>query len=274
MSLEHPLEKYIRKGALPHTFCAGCGDGMIAQSFLRAVDELGLDFKKMVFLSGIGCSGWIPSPLFDADTLHAPHGRAIAYATGIKLFKPELKVAVFVGDGDGLGIGGNHLIHAARRNIGMVVVCVNNMTYGMTGGQAGPTTPRGMVTATTPYGNLEGGFDSCELVKAAGADYVARWTTFHIRQLINSFKKALGKKGFSFIEVVSQCPTHLMRPMGFKRPSEMLIWLRDNSISIERASKLSKEELRGKIIIGEYADSDKPELSEAYAELSRRMRGR
>jgi 2-oxoglutarate ferredoxin oxidoreductase subunit beta len=112
------------------------------------------------------------------------------------------------------------------------------------------------------------------LVKAAGADYVARWTTFHIRQLINSFKKALGKKGFSFIEVVSQCPTHLMRPMGFKRPSEMLIWLRDNSISIERASKLSKEELRGKIIIGEYADSDKPELSEAYAELSRRMKGR
>jgi len=264
----HPLlRKYARRGAIRQPHCPGCGSGIIAQSMLRAIDELGLDIDKMVFVSGIGCSAWIPSPLFNADVLHTTHGRPLAFATGVKLSRPELHVVVISGDGDLAGIGGNHLIQAARRNIEILTILVNNRVYGMTGGQVAPTTPHGMKTRTTPYGNLEYPFDLCKLVEAAGASYVARWTTFHTKQLVSSIKKGLLKKGFSFIEVVSQCPVQYGRFAGKRDPAELLLMLRDLSIPIEKAKSMSEEELKERIVIGEFVDRERVGLTEAYKKL-------
>jgi len=264
----HPLlRKYARKGAIRQPHCSGCGNGIIAQCMLRAIDELGLDIDKMVFVSGIGCSAWIPSPFFNADVLHTTHGRPLAFATGVKLSRPELHVVVFTGDGDSAAIGGNHLIQAARRNIDILTVLVNNRIYGMTGGQVAPTTPHGMKTRTTPYGNLEYPFDLCKLVETAGASYVARWTTFHTRQLVSSIKKGLLKKGFSFVEVVSQCPVQYGRFIGIRDPAELLLMLRDLSISIEKAKSMSEEELKERIVIGEFVDRERAGLVEAYEKL-------
>ncbi len=199
---------YLRKEALPNPFCPGCGNGVITNSFLKAVKDLGHDsLEGFAFVSGIGCGAWIPSPHFNADTLHTTHGRAIAFATGLKLARPELKVVVISGDGDLAGIGGNHLIHAARRNIDMTVICSNNYNYGMTGGQVSPTTFEGDTTATSPFGNPERPFDLARLVAAAGANYSARWTTAHPMQAARAIKTALSKRGFTFIEMLSQCPT-------------------------------------------------------------------
>lgn len=269
MSVEmaHPLSKYIRKGAQPHTHCSGCGNGIIAQSFLRAVDEAGIPKQKLVCVAGIGCSGWIPSPFFDVDTLHVTHGRPIAFATGVKLGNPELEVVVFTGDGDASAIGGNHLIHAARRNIGVKVICVNNMIYGMTGGEVAPTTPRGMKTTTTPFGNLERPFDLSKLVIAAGGTYVARWTTFHVARLVASMKKAMTRSGFAFLEVLSQCPVHYGRRIGITDPVEMMRWFQKQSVTIEKAREMTERELFGKFVVGEFVDVEAPELSKLYAEL-------
>jgi len=265
--MAHPLSNYIRKGAQPHTHCSGCGNGIIAQSFLRTLHEIGIDRKKIVCVAGIGCSGWIPSPFFDVDTLHVTHGRPIAFATGVKLGKPDLEVVVFTGDGDASAIGGNHLIHAARRNIGVKVICVNNMIYGMTGGEVAPTTPRGIRTTTTPFGNLERPFDLSKLVIAAGGTYVARWTTYHVARLVASMKKALVRKGFAFVEVLSQCPVHYGRRIGISNPVEMMRWFQKQSVPVERAREMSEQELAGKFVVGEFVNIDAPELSQLYAEL-------
>ncbi|HDM23733.1 2-oxoacid:ferredoxin oxidoreductase subunit beta [archaeon] len=236
---------------MPHVFCPGCGAGIVANCFLRAVYELGYeDLSKFAFCSGIGCAAWIPSPFFKADSLHIMHGRSIPAAMGIKLMKPELKVVVFGGDGDIAGIGGNHLLHAARRNLEILVIMVNNMVYGMTGGQVAPTTPFGAYTTTTPYGNIEYPIKAAEVVATAGASYVARWTVYHTRRLINSIKKALNTEGFSFIEVVSTCFTSYGRRMGFKSPAEMIVWLKENSIPISEYKK-NPEKYAGKIPVGE-----------------------
>ncbi|MFX1509244.1 MAG: thiamine pyrophosphate-dependent enzyme [Promethearchaeota archaeon] len=205
-------ENYLRN--LPSAFCAGCGNGTILNSFVRAVDELimtkQIRHKDLLGVSGIGCSAWIPSPHFKGDTLHTTHGRAIAFATGAKVMNPQLKIVVFTGDGDGAAIGGNHLIHAARRNIPMTVILVNNLNYGMTGGQSAPTTPLHVQTSTYPQ-HPEAPFDLTQLVLGAGASYVARWTTFYVNELIATIKEALIHPGFSFIEVISQCPTYAAR---------------------------------------------------------------
>jgi len=267
VEIAHPLSKYIRKGAQPHTHCSGCGNGIIAQSFLRAVDEVGLPKQKLVCVAGIGCSGWIPSPFFDIDTLHATHGRPIAFATGVKLGNPDLEVVVFAGDGDVSAIGGNHLIHAARRNIGIKVICVNNMIYGMTGGEVAPTTPRGMKTTTTPFGNLERPFDLSKLVIAAGGTYVARWTTYHVARLVASMKNALTRNGFAFLEVVSQCPVHYGRRIGITNPVEMMRWFQKQSITTERAREMTEQELLGKFVVGEFVNIEVPELTKLYADL-------
>ena len=206
-SLFYYRDKYVR--SQPTAFCPGCGGGIILNCFLRAIDDLGLDQDKILAVSGIGCTAWIPS--FKGDTLHTTHGRAIAYATGAKAFNPDLTTVVFTGDGDGAGIGGNHLIHAARRNIDLKVILVNNMSYAMTGGQIAPTTMHGETTVTSPYGNPEFPFDITQLVKAAGATYVAKWSTYHVVELTNAIKEAIQHKGFSFIEVLSQCPTQQRR---------------------------------------------------------------
>ncbi|MBN2334998.1 hypothetical protein JXL21_05520 [Candidatus Bathyarchaeota archaeon] len=219
-SLNYYRDKYVR--SQPSAFCPGCGGGIILNCFLRAIDDLGLDKDRILAVSGIGCSAWIPSPNFNGDTLHTTHGRAIAYATGAKAYNPDLTTVVFVGDGDGAGIGGNHLIHAARRNIDLTVILVNNMSYAMTGGQIAPTTLHGETTVTSPYGNPEQPFDITQLVRAAGGTYVAKWSTYHVMELTRSIKEAIQHKGFSFIEVLSQCPTQQRRIFNLRGPLDSL----------------------------------------------------
>jgi len=269
-SFEHPLAKYIRPSAKKTANCPGCGNGILAQSILRAIEGLGLRLDDFVFVSGIGCAAWIPSPSFFADVLHTTHGRPIAFATGIKASLPQKHVMVVSGDGDLTAIGGNHLIHAARRNIAMTVVCVNNGIYGMTGGQVAPTTPLGLTTVTTPYGNAENPFDICELIKGAGATFVARWTTYHPRQMEKTIKKAIQKKGFSFVEVLSQCPVEFGRKTGMGNSVQMLEWYKAKSVTLARAQGMKPEELRDRIVVGEFVDIEKPELIETLAAVRAR----
>jgi 2-oxoglutarate ferredoxin oxidoreductase subunit beta len=245
------IVKYLRPETFPTPFCAGCGHGILLGAILRAVDELELDFSQMLFVSGIGCGGWIPSPHFDTDTLHVTHGRPVAFATGAKLFKPQLNVVVVSGDGDIVSIGGNHLIHAARRNVDMTVICANNLIYGMTGGQVTPTTPQGARTLTTPAGNPERPFDLSRLVSAAGATYVVRYSVWHIRPLIRAIKKALQHEGFAFVEVLSTCPTQYGRRNENPSPMGMLRAMKESCVTVERARDMSAEELAGQTIIGE-----------------------
>ena len=197
------LEQYLRENVRSTPFCPGCGHGILMNQVLRAVDESKLPMEKMLFVSGIGCAAWIPSPHFNADTLHTLHGRAIAFATGAKMFNPELKVVVISGDGDLTSIGGNHLIHAARRDIELTVICANNMIYGMTGGQVASTTPLGALSATTVEGNLYRPFDLCKLVQGAGGTYVARYAVTQALALKDAIKKALTMNHFTFIDVLS-----------------------------------------------------------------------
>ncbi len=267
MAFEHPLAKYIRPSAIVTANCPGCGNGILAQSILGAIEELGLPLDDFVFVSGIGCAAWIPSPSFFADVLHTTHGRPIAFGTGIKVALPHKRVMVISGDGDLTAIGGNHLIHAARRNIEMTVFCVNNGIYGMTGGQVAPTTPLGLTTVTTPFGNVENPFDICELVKGAGASFVARWTTYHPRQIVRTAKKAIQKKGFAFVEVLSQCPVEFGRKTGMGTAVQMLEWYKKSSIPFARAQGMSPEDLHGKIVVGEFVDVEKPELMETLAAM-------
>ena len=219
---------------------------------LRAIDELKMDMKKMLFVSGIGCAAWIPSPHYDGDTLHTLHGRALAFATGAKLYNPDLCVMVISGDGDLSSIGGNHLIHAARRNIDLKVICANNMIYGMTGGQVASTTPKGARTATTGEGNPYRPFDLCKLVEAAGATYIARYAVTQPIALINAMKKSLLHVGFSFIDVLSPCPTQFGRRNRQDRAEDMIQELIEKCILEEEAQGLTEEERAERIITGEF----------------------
>lgn len=246
------IRQRIRSDAFPTAFCAGCGHGILMGAILRAIYELGWDMDEMLFVSGIGCSGWISSPYYAADTLHTTHGRTVAFATGAKLFNPRLRVVVIGGDGDLASIGTNHLVHAARRNTDLTVICANNGVYGMTGGHVTPTTPLGAKTATTPEGNPYRPFDLCRLMAAAGATYVARHTAYHTRALVRILKNALIHKGFSFVEVVSPCPTQYGRRNETPSAWEMMQRLKEDSVSKARAEKMSPKELRGKIIVGEF----------------------
>jgi 2-oxoglutarate ferredoxin oxidoreductase subunit beta len=248
------LEKYIRPGVKLTPFCPGCGHGILMNSVLRAIDESKMEMKKMLFVSGIGCAAWIPSPHFNGDTLHTLHGRALAFATGAKLYNPELCVMVISGDGDLSSIGGNHLIHAARRNIDLKVLCANNMIYGMTGGQVASTTPKGARTLTTQEGNPYRPFDLCKLVEAAGASYVARYAVSQPVSLIRAIKKALSIKGFSFIEVHTPCPTQFGRRNLLEKPEDMIQDLIRRCIQKEEAERLTEEELEGRIITGDFLE--------------------
>jgi len=244
---------YLRTDKLPHIWCPGCGNGIILGAFIRAFHESGLDRDKTVIVSGIGCSGRVTQYL-NFDTVHTTHGRALAFATGIKLANPELNIVVMMGDGDALAIGGNHFIHAARRNIDLTAIIFNNSVYGMTGGQVAPTTPEGMQTSTTPYGNIEPPFDVVKLAIASGATYVARWTTYHVRLLQKSIKEALLHKGFGVIEVLSGCPTHTKQ-----KPHLLLKLQKENTYLIS-----SKKTLPNKIPIGVFKKEDRPEYTEKY----------
>lgn len=253
----HDIQQYLRPGIAQTTFCAGCGHGIIMGSMLRAIDSLDLDLQKVVFVSGIGCAAWIPSPHIDADTLHTLHGRAIACATGVKLANPELTVIVVSGDGDVSSIGGNHLIHAARRGVDMTVLCANNQIYGMTGGQTACTTPEGAITATSPKGNPYRPFDLVALVRAAGASFAARQPVTRPVPLTRAIKRALAAPGLSFVDCISPCPTHYgrMNKLGgvpeFYRAIDGLCLTEAEA----DAQELDRDARLHRIIVGEWRDA-------------------
>jgi 2-oxoglutarate ferredoxin oxidoreductase subunit beta len=268
----HRLLNYLRREVLPTTFCVGCGGGTVLTCFAQAVDEMRIDPRTIVCVTGIGCSSWIPSPYFKCDTLHTTHGRAIAFATGVKIMKPDMKVIIIAGDGALAGIGGNHLIHAARRNLDLTVFLVNNFIYGMTGGQVSPTTPLGTRTTTTPYENLEHAFKIADVVAAAGASYVARWTSYHVFQLMESMQTAISKNGFSFIEIISQCPVSYGKMTGMADPVDILKFIRDNSVAWEDARELGEEELEGKFVVGKLVERRRSEFGENLRRLNSERR--
>ena len=247
------LEQYLRPEVKTTPFCPGCGHGILMGLVLRAVDALSLDMRKALFVSGIGCAAWIPSPHFKADTLHTLHGRAIPFATGAKLFNPELTTIVVSGDGDLASIGGNHLIHAARRDIDLTVICANNMIYGMTGGQLASTSPLGARTSTSLEGNLYRPFDLCKVVEAAGASYVARFSVTQPHSVIAAVERSVRTEGFSFVEVLSPCPTQFGRRNRLDTPAQMLEILMKHCITLEQARQMAPAELSDKIITGEFA---------------------
>jgi 2-oxoglutarate ferredoxin oxidoreductase subunit beta len=261
-------QKYIRESMWPSIFCTGCGVGNVLNYTLRAIDGLGIDIDKVVFCSGIGCSSRLPGYI-EADGLHTTHGRAIAFATGVKLAAPELRVIVFTGDGDMAGIGGNHFIHAARRNVDMTVICVNNYNYGMTGGQVSPTTPVASRTTTTPFGNLEEPFDLCRLAIGSGAPFVARWTVGYPYETIDAISAAIDKPGFGFVEMLMPCPTGYGHDNALRDSQASWQWYRDNTITRSDYSRLSpsEKEANQKIIVGTLWKADKPEFTSVWAEF-------
>jgi 2-oxoglutarate ferredoxin oxidoreductase subunit beta len=241
---------------MPHIWCPGCGNGIVVNCFVHALDELQKDMDKLVVVSGIGCIGRTAGYI-NADSFHTTHGRAVPFATGVKLANPELDVVIISGDGDLFAIGGNHFIHAARRNIGIKVLCVNNFNYGMTGGQQGPTTPLEAFTTTTPYGNIEPPFNLVHLAAASGANYVARWTTLHVRRLTQSIKRMMQKEGFCFIEVISPCPEIFGRRNKLRTGLEMMELFRKASV-VENFSDPSKAEISpDRIVVGEFVNIEK-----------------
>jgi 2-oxoglutarate ferredoxin oxidoreductase subunit beta len=246
------MDAYLRPEVQSTPFCPGCGHGILMGAILRALDELHPDLDQVLFVSGIGCAAWIPSPHFKVDTLHTIHGRALAFATGAKLHRPESTVIVVSGDGDLSSIGGNHLIHAARRNLDVTTICANNMIYGMTGGQVASTTPEGAQSATTPQGNPDRPFDLCRLVEAAGAAYVARYAVVQPLLLKRSIQRAIGTRGFSFIEAVSPCPTQFGRRNRLGEPAEILKALQKSLVSRKEAQTLLPEALNARVVYGEF----------------------
>ena len=258
---EHPLDTYLRMERLPHIWCPGCGLGLILNSLIRSLLKSGLDLDKVAVVSGIGCTGRAAGYI-RLDSFHTTHGRAIPFATGLKLANPELKVIVFSGDGDLVAIGGNHLIHAARRNIDLTVICVNNFIYGMTGGQLGPTTPSTARTTTTRAGNVEEPFNIPHLVAASGAVYVARWTTAQVKRLEESVTEALSKKGFSLVEAISPCPTYYGRMNKQATGLDIMKYYRDNSvIKPDIDLKNADIKLNGQIVTGKFVDIERPSLN-------------
>jgi 2-oxoglutarate ferredoxin oxidoreductase subunit beta len=262
----------IRKGLLPTVFCPGCGGGTVLNCFTRAVEAVGLSQDQLCSVTGIGCSSWVLSPYFEADTLHTTHGRAIAFATGVKVARPDLKVVVIAGDGDLTGIGCNHLIHAARRNIDLSVVMINNSIYGMTGGQVAPSTPTGVRATTTPYGNPEPPLRAAELVAAAGGSYVARWTTYHVRQLLESFKMLLRHRGFGFIEVIAPCPTSYGKAVGRRTAVDFFRHYRDHSVPLSQAGSCLDASPDDRIVVGTLVQRQQPELTDQLEQLALRAR--
>jgi len=261
---DHPLDPYLKPGRIPHIWCAGCGIGIAFTAFVKALEQAGAPLDKTVVVSGIGCSGRAAGYL-KLDTYHTTHGRAIPFATGLKLAQPELKVVVFSGDGDLFAIGGNHIIHAARRNVDITVVCINNFNYGMTGGQGGPTTPLQARTTTTPYGCAENPFNLVHLATAAGATYVARWTVLHAYELREAIVEAMNKRGFSFVEVVSPCPTGYARRNKLGTAVDLMKFYRDRA---HPTDTLDPDDtalpFNGDIAVGRFVDIEKPTFMDMY----------
>jgi 2-oxoglutarate ferredoxin oxidoreductase subunit beta len=258
---ENPVESLLRMDRIPHIWCAGCGIGTTVNCFARSLLECGLPLDKVAVVSGIGCSGRVAGYV-RLDSFHTTHGRAIPFATGLKLANPSLNVVVYSGDGDLSAIGGNHLIHAARRNIDIKVICVNNFIYAMTGGQSGPTTPSPATTSTSPFGSFEPSFNLPQLADAAGAVYVARWTSFHVRQLTRSMSEIFAKKGFCFIEIFSPCPTLYERRNKLGEGLDTMKYYKEKS-KIRNGAPTSEvgAGMRGEIIVGKFVDRERPDYS-------------
>ncbi len=268
---EHTEYMYLRPTKkFPNVWCAGCGIGIVMGALIRAIDRIGLDKNDVALVSGIGCTGRMPVYM-DFNTIHTTHGRALAFATGLKIAKPHMKVITIMGDGDAIAIGGNHFIHAARRNIGIAAIVVNNAIYGMTGGQYSPTTPVGAKASTAPYGNIEPPMPICEVAKAAGASYVARSTVYHAVELDRFIEQAIRKNGFSLVEAVSYCHTTYGRMNKLGTTVDMMRLLKDDSVSITAAEKLSPEERDKKIVRGVMHDVEKPEYTQLYEQLIQRV---
>lgn len=263
----NPVEDVLRMDRIPHIWCPGCGIGTTVNCFAVALEQSGLDLDKVFVTSGIGCTGRVAGYI-KLDSFHTTHGRAIPFATGLKLAKPEMKAVVYSGDGDLIAIGGNHFIHAARRNVDMTVICVNNLTYAMTGGQVGPTTPTTAVATTVPYGSYERPFSLPFLAESSGAVYVARWTAYHVRQLIKSMREALNKKGFSFIEILAPCPTLYGRRNRIGDGLATMKFYKENSV-VKNGADTSTLDIgfQSEITVGKFVDKSRPTYLEAMDDL-------
>jgi 2-oxoglutarate ferredoxin oxidoreductase subunit beta len=269
---KHPLDSLIRADRMPHIWCPGCGVGIIMRCYAQAILDSGIPLDKHIVVSGIGCSGRVAGYM-KLDSYHTTHGRAIPFATGVKLANPSLIVSVFSGDGDLAAIGGNHLIHAARRNIDLKVVCVNNFNFGMTGGQAGPTTPLGAYGTTAPYGCQEQPFNLPTLLKACGANFVSRWTAIHVRQVKDDILYAFSKPGFAFIEVLAPCPIGFGKSNGIEDGLEEMEMYRNRSMLIHDDNLKEGDlmiDLRSDhpIYVGRFVDRDRPPFAPAKVEQS------
>lgn len=271
MAETNVVQQYLRTDKLPHIWCAGCGNGTIISSLIRAFHDSGLKQEDTVIISGIGCSGRATGYL-NFCAFQPTHGRALPYATGVKFFKPQLNVITIMGDGDCMSIGGNHFLHAARRNMDITAIVFNNSNYGMTGGQYAPTTPLGAKTATSPYGHFEPAIDICKMAQAAGVTYVARTTTYHVRMLTRFIKEALLHPGFSLVEAICSCPSLYGRLNKEGGPREMLRAQKERAIGIKEAAGLSQEELDERIVIGEFVKSERPEYIAEYQKMVDRAR--
>lgn len=262
-TIKNPVDEFLRQDRLPHIWCPGCGVGTTVNCLTRALSESELGLDKVSIVSGIGCTGRVAGYI-NLDSYHTTHGRAIPFATGLKLGNPKLNVIVYSGDGDLFAIGGNHFIHAARRNIDITVVCVNNFTYGMTGGQMTPTSHLESIASTSPYGNFEQPFNLPFLADSCGAVYVARWTSFHVRQIARSMKEALQKKGFSFIEIIAPCPTlYLRRNRLGDGLAEMKYYKEKSVVKNGADTKTVGITFKGEIIVGKFIERERPSFLEA-----------
>ncbi|NOR44271.1 MAG: 2-oxoacid:ferredoxin oxidoreductase subunit beta [Candidatus Delongbacteria bacterium] len=276
-------EKYLRMEKIPHLWCPGCGIGVVLKSMLRAIDNLDWHRDDTAFVSGIGCTSRAPGYI-DCNTLHTTHGRGLTFATGIKMAKPDKNVVIFSGDGDATAIGGNHFIHACRRNIDMTLIIVNNNIYGMTGGQHSPTTPIGFKASTTIYGNIDPSFDICLLARAAGATYVARSTVNNGRTLEKYIQKGLANKGFSVIEAVSNCHTQFGRKNNMSDPISSRKWIKDREIPLAKARSMKADDLKNMVITGEFISEESDmerwenynraleEYTKAYGDLIKKVK--
>jgi 2-oxoglutarate ferredoxin oxidoreductase subunit beta len=270
---KNPMEGLLRMDRIPHIWCPGCGIGTVVTSFAEALKKSEIDLDKLAVVSGIGCTGRVAGYI-KLDSFHTTHGRAIPFATGLKIANPELKVVVFSGDGDLTGIGGNHFIHAARRNMDLVVICVNNFNYAMTGGQVASTTPLTANASTAPYGNFEGSFSLPYLAEASGATYVARWTALHLRRVTKSIQEALGRKGFSFIEVITPCVTLYARRNRLGDGLNLLKYYYDKSEIQHNADTRTLDiSYQGKLIVGKFVEKERPTFLDAMNEHLGRVLG-
>jgi 2-oxoglutarate ferredoxin oxidoreductase subunit beta len=270
---EHPIAPYLRMDRMPHIWCPTCGIGTVVKCFATALEASGLDLNKVSIVSGIGCTGRVAGYM-NLDAFHSTHGRAIPFATGLKLGRPELLVTVFSGDGDLVGIGGNHFIHAARRNMDLLVILVNNFIYGMTGGQNAPTTPISAKSSTMPFGNFERPFNLPHLAASCGATYVARWTCLHIRRLTKSIQEALKRKGFRFIEVIAPCSTLYARLNKLGTGLNLMRFYHDSADIRHGADTRQLDiDFQGKIVCGKFVDEERPTFIDMMQDHYRKVLG-